>query len=108
MQECEIKIAPTKAKMLINNLLGNAIKYSAPNTTITVQTTPKSFTIKDEGVGIAKDKLERVFKRYVRANSYAGGFGVGLNIVENIVNEYGYKIEIESKEGEGTTVRIAF
>ena len=108
LQPCEITIAPTKAKMLANNLLSNAIKYSAPNTTIALKTTSDGFVIKDEGIGIARDKLDVIFKRYARANSYAGGFGIGLSIVENIAKEYGFKIEIESQEGEGTTVRIAF
>jgi len=108
LQECNITIAPTKAKMLINNLLTNAIKYSTPNTNIEIQTTAKSFTITDEGIGIDKDKLSEIFKRFVRANSYAGGFGVGLNIVDSIVKEYNFKIEIDSTLGEGTKVTIHF
>ncbi len=108
LEVCNILIAPTKAKMLINNLLSNSIKYSTPNTHITIKTTHNSFTIKDEGIGIAKDKLDKIFKRFVRANSYAGGFGVGLNIVDSIVKEYDYTISIKSKEHVGTTVCINF
>ncbi|ADN10126.1 sensor histidine kinase [Sulfurimonas autotrophica] len=105
---CPVKIAPTKAKMLINNLLGNAIKYSNPNTNIKITTTKNSLIIQDEGIGIKKDKLNKIFKRFVRANSYAGGFGVGLNIVEGIVNEYGFHIDIKSKENIGTMITIIF
>ncbi|MCW8894614.1 HAMP domain-containing sensor histidine kinase [Sulfurimonas sp.] len=105
---CILNIDPTKAKMLINNLLSNAIKYSLPNTKINIQITRNSFFIKDEGIGIAKDKLSTIFQRFTRANSYAGGFGVGLNIVDSIVKEYGFKIEINSKEKEGTEVIIRF
>ena len=105
---CILNIAPTKAKMLINNLLSNAIKYSLPNTKINIVTTQDSFSIKDEGIGIAKDKLNTIFKRFTRANSYAGGFGVGLNIVDSIVKEYEFEIEINSQEGEGTEVIIKF
>ena len=108
LQKCEINIAPTKAKMLINNLLGNSIKYSKPNSTITLKTSKDSFTIKDEGIGIEKDKLEEIFKRFVRANSYAGGFGVGLNIVDAIIKEYGFMIDIQSTTNVGTTVNINF
>lgn len=103
-----LSMAPTKAKMLVNNLLSNAIKYSLPNTKITITTTANSFSIKDEGIGIAKDKLGTIFKRFIRANSYAGGFGVGLNIVESTIKEYGFKIVINSSEGEGTEVIIRF
>ncbi|MCK4974994.1 MAG: ATP-binding protein, partial [Sulfurimonas sp.] len=53
-------------------------------------------------------KLSDIFTRFTRANTYAGGFGVGLNIVESIVKEYEFKIEINSKEKEGTEVIIKF
>ena len=105
---CILKIAPTKAKMLINNLLSNAIKYSLPNKKIYIYITENSFSIKDNGIGIAKNKLDIIFKRFTRANSYAGGFGVGLNIVDSIVKEYGYKIDIKSKEKRGTEIIIKF
>ena len=106
LEPCEIKMAPTKAKMLINNLLSNSIKYSKPNTKITLLLQERSFTIQDEGIGIAKDKLDAIFTRFVRANSYAGGFGVGLSIVKSIVREYNFTIDINSKENVGTTVKI--
>jgi len=108
LELCPVKIAPTKAKMLINNLLGNSIKYSNPNTNIKITTTKNSFIIQDEGIGIKKEKLNKIFKRFVRANSYAGGFGIGLNIVEGIVSEYGFHIDIKSKENIGTTITIVF
>ena len=108
LQPCKLHIAPTKAKMLINNLLSNSIKYSTSNTTIKIITTESSFTIEDEGIGIEKDKLDEIFTRFVRANSYAGGFGVGLNIVETVVKEYEYKISIKSILKRGTTVSIKF
>jgi len=103
-----MNIAPTKAKMLINNLLSNAIKYSKPNTTIHITTNQNGFSIQDEGIGIAKEQLENILKRFVRANSYAGGFGVGLNIVDSIVKEQGFKLDIDSQEGVGTTVSIEY
>ena len=105
---CRLHIAPTKAKMLINNLLSNAIKYSLPNSKISLHVEQNSFTIKDEGIGIAKDKLDIIFERFTRANSYAGGFGVGLNIVDSIIKEYKYKVDIVSKENKGTVITIKF
>ena len=94
--------------MLVNNLLSNAIKYSHPHSQIEISISEKYFEIKDNGIGIAENKLETIFKRFVRANSYAGGFGVGLNIVHNIVKEYNYTILIDSTENVGTTVRVEF
>ncbi len=105
---CNLLIAPTKAKMLVNNLISNAIKYSHPHSSIIVTLSENSFEIKDCGIGINKEKLHAIFERFTRANSYAGGFGVGLNIVDNIVKEYAYKIHIDSKEGVGTTVSLKF
>jgi len=43
-----------------------------------------------------------MFDRYMRFNQSEGGFGVGLSIVKKIIDEYNIKIEVESKEGEGT------
>ncbi|WP_457745114.1 sensor histidine kinase [Sulfurimonas sp.] len=108
LEECYITIAPTKAKMLINNLLSNAIKYSKPNSTIYVTTTKNTLIVEDEGIGIGTEKLDKIFSRFVRANSYAGGFGVGLNIVESILKEYNFKINIQSKENVGTKIIITF
>lgn len=105
---CTLKIAPTKAKMLINNLLSNAIKYSFPYKRIYITINQESLSIKDEGIGIAKDKLDSIFRRFTRANSYAGGFGVGLSIVDSIAKEYGYIVDINSQENIGTEVIIKF
>ncbi len=105
---CQLNIAPTKAKMLINNLLSNAIKYSHPNSTISIEISQDKFKIKDEGIGIKKDKLNTIFKRFSRANSYAGGFGVGLNIVDEIVKKYNFKIKIDSQVDIGTDITIYF
>jgi two-component system OmpR family sensor kinase len=106
ISKCELNIAPTKAKMLINNLLSNSIKYSHPNSNINIYLDQNKFVISDEGIGIDKDKLKNIFKRFTRANSYAGGFGVGLSIVESIIKEYNYKIEIDSEVNVGTKITI--
>ncbi len=107
-EPCILHITPTKAKMLINNLLSNAIKYSPPNTNISITITQSSLIVEDEGIGINKEKLETIFQRFSRASSYAGGFGVGLSIVDNIAKEYGYLVSIESTKEKGTIVSISF
>ena len=108
IQDTTLLITPIKAKMLINNLLSNAIKYSNPNSTITITLTPKHFIIQDEGIGISKENLKKIFIRYERANSYAGGFGVGLSIVHAIIQEHNYSIDIHSQEHQGTKIIIYF
>ena len=97
-----------KAKMLINNIISNAIKYSMPGTTIRVELNSSLLLVKDEGIGIEKEKLSSVFKRFTRASDYSGGFGVGLSVVKHICDDYGFHIEIESKLDEGTLVKIIF
>ncbi len=103
-----MKMAPSKADMLINNLLGNAIKYSPPHTNISMTLSVRRFTISDKGIGISKEKLKTIFLRFRRANEYAGGFGVGLSIVKSICNEYGINIDVISKESEGTEFMLRF
>ncbi len=108
LQSKVLHIAPIKAKMLISNLLSNAIKYSHPNKTIRIALDKDKLVVEDEGIGIKKEALEDIFRRFVRANDYAGGFGVGMSIVKSVADEYGFKVEIDSKEGVGTRVTIWF
>ncbi len=102
------KIDEDRAKLLFSNLLSNAIKYSMPNKTITIILTAKAFTIKDEGIGIAKDKLNKIFKLYERGSNIAGGFGVGLSIVRQICNEVGIRIDIESELNKGSIFKFSW
>lgn len=108
LEATTLTIAPIKAKLLISNLLSNAIKYSHPGKTITIRLANNRLVVVDEGIGIEQKRLATVFERFMRANTYAGGFGVGLSIVKQIANEYGFAVTIESKVNEGTKVVIAF
>ena len=101
-----LTIAPIKAKMLISNLLSNAIKYSHPGKTITVTLKNGVLSVEDEGIGIEEEKLKTIFERFTRANDYAGGFGVGLSIVKQIAEEYGFHVAIDSLPNKGTTVKV--
>jgi two-component system OmpR family sensor kinase len=66
------------------------------------------FFVSDTGVGIKPDKLNEVFDRYSRFNHSVGGFGIGLNIVKSIIDEYGLHIEVSSIINEGTTFKVVF
>jgi two-component system, OmpR family, sensor kinase len=96
----------TKATRIIDNLLSNAIKYNRMEGEISITLTPTHLSIKDNGIGIPPEMIDRVFERYTRADKSVGGFGIGLHIVAMIAKEYGWKIEIESTKGEGTTICI--
>ena len=97
-----------RAKLLFSNLLSNAIKYSMPNKTIVLTLKTGAFTIKDEGVGIAKEKLHEIFKLYERGSNIAGGFGVGLSIVKQICDEVGISIEVESELNKGSVFKLSW
>ncbi len=102
LEDARLMIVPQRASLLFSNLLSNAIKYSLPHTTITITLKQGYLSIKDEGVGIPKEKLQAIFTLYERGSDIAGGFGVGLSIVKQICDEYGIKIEVNSKEGIGS------
>ncbi|MCG3669727.1 HAMP domain-containing histidine kinase [Aliarcobacter butzleri] len=93
---------------LFNNLFSNAIKYNKINGDIEVILKNKKLSIKDSGIGIDKNKIKDIFKRYYRATNQCGGFGLGLNIVNMICQTYKIKIEVESIENQGTTFIIYF
>lgn len=104
----EFEIDETKLAMLFGNLINNAIKYSDPDSNIEIVFKQGIFSIQDFGIGIEKDKLSKIYDRYNRETEYAGGFGIGLSIVQKISNEYGLILEVESEPGKGSCFRITF
>jgi two-component system OmpR family sensor kinase len=96
----------SRITLLFGNIIGNAIKYSSPRSRIGISLKNRILTIKDEGIGIDPKKQKDIFKKFKRGTDYSGGFGVGLNIVKSICDEYGIKIELDSKPGVGTEFRL--
>jgi two-component system OmpR family sensor kinase len=101
-----IVIDRNDALRLIDNLLSNAIKYNQKNGRISVRLTNSLLSISDSGIGIKKEDLSRIMERFSRANSSEGGFGIGLDIVGQVVKEYNFKFDIKSTYKEGTEVVI--
>jgi len=99
---------------LFVNIIDNAIKYNVPEGRIDIAFRKgKDFLvteIKDTGIGIPEEDLERVFDRFYRVDKSrskeAGGVGLGLSICDEIVKLHGGRIEIKSKLGEGTIVTV--
>ena len=94
------------------NLLSNAIKYSKQNGNININITNENefwkVEIKDDGIGIPEDKKERIFEKFFqveKSHSYDGS-GLGLAIVKRIIDLTKGKIEVESKEGKGTSFLV--
>jgi two-component system sensor histidine kinase VicK len=108
-----------RLEQVVINILSNSIKYTKENGTINVSLKILKvdgfqdkimIAIKDNGIGIPKEDLERIFERFYRvdkARSRAmGGTGLGLSIVKEIVDAHGGKIEIDSEVGKGTEMRV--
>ncbi len=101
-----------RLKIIFNNLLSNAIRYSNPYVTSYVNILVKTedqkaiIVISDNGCGIARENLNKVFDMFYRASETNVGSGLGLYIVKEVILALKGKIEIQSDLGKGTTVRI--
>jgi two-component system phosphate regulon sensor histidine kinase PhoR len=93
------------------NLLDNAIKYGREGGRITISTLEKSPTeieisVQDDGIGIPKEDLPRIFERFYRVDKgrsqELGGTGLGLSIVKHIVQGHGGRLWVESQLGQGS------
>jgi len=99
------------------NLLDNAIKYSQPGSTVRVAADVDHgvgrarLVVADDGIGIPRRDLERIFERFYRVDRArsrdTGGTGLGLAIVRHVASNHGGEISVESREGEGSTFALA-
>jgi PAS domain S-box-containing protein len=110
---------PTRLRQVLLNLLGNAIKFTEtggvslkvePDLDSSVPTALR-FSVTDTGIGIAEDKLARVFERFTQADSSTtrrfGGSGLGLTISKRLVELMGGRIWVESKVDKGSKFAFA-
>jgi len=99
---------------VINNLLDNANKYSPRKPLITINTQDQNegilISITDNGIGISKANLKKIFEKLYRVHTGdvhdVKGFGLGLSYVKFIVEKHGGKVSVESEPGKGSTFRI--
>ncbi len=96
-------------RMAFHNLINNAIKYS-DGQPVTIIITDHLVVIRDRGIGIPKDDLPHIFEPFYRASNTGSvmGHGVGLALAKAILEKHGAKVSVESQQGEGTTVCVAF
>jgi len=99
-----------KIEQVLYNLIDNAIKFSSQNSSITIQTSIKKekifVSVKDTGIGIAKNEQSKVFDRFYKSDLSRGkdkkGTGLGLAIVKEILQTHGENIDVISTVGIGT------
>jgi signal transduction histidine kinase len=106
----EISVDAAKIRQVLENLLGNAVKFSPAGSCIRVQALQQADRIEvmvvDEGVGMGPQALSHIFDRFYRgaADPSIAGLGLGMSIVKNIVEAHGGEISVESTLGHGTRV----
>lgn len=113
-EEIITSIDKEKIERVILNLLSNAIKFTNENGKIEVHIKHDDkfvyISIKDNGIGIPKEKIEQIFHRFYQVDSILSrkneGSGIGLCIVDEIIKMHNGKVEIYSEENKGTTFEI--
>jgi signal transduction histidine kinase len=103
----------TRVRIILNNLISNAIKYRSPNrdeSYIIVEAVINEknvvVTVEDNGEGIPKSKLPSIFDMFYRATDNNQGTGLGLYIVKNVVEKLGGKVGVESEQNRGTIFKV--
>ncbi len=98
---------------LISNLIDNALKYAKedvpPHIIVSIYSVNNNLicTIEDNGIGMSKETMKRVFEKFYRAHTgnvhNVKGFGLGMSYVKSVIDAHGGKIKVESVLGKGTT-----
>lgn len=114
-----VSIDDRRLRQVLINLLGNAVKFSPPDSCVTLEVSAArttagwwemTFNVVDQGRGIASDDLQKIFEPFVRIGTQdSDGVGLGLAITRMLVTALGGVIEVDSKPGEGScfSVRVA-
>jgi signal transduction histidine kinase len=103
-----IEANPQLLRMALDNIIGNACKYSDKAVDLDLRGTVLKVT--DYGIGIPEEEIEKILQQFYRANNAKeiAGNGIGLSLAIRIFNFYGANVKISSKEHEGTTILIDF
>src|SRR5262249_37145939 len=105
---------PDALRSALQNVVGNAVKYSPRGATVDVTTEVRERTVRiriaDRGLGIDPADLPHIFKPFYRGrravDAQVRGTGVGLSVVRHVVDAHGGSIHVDSRPGEGTTVVV--
>ena len=110
-----IEADPTLMSQVLNNLIGNAIKFTPENGKISINICNKhglQLSVIDTGMGMTEEKARDIFSGFTRQSSVGTqgekGTGLGLGIVKKIIDNHNFSIEVKSKPGEGSEFIIKF
>ena len=110
----EVPLRPRMLRVVVENLLANAIRYAGPGTTCTIELTNPAqgpvLAVSDDGKGVAPADLPRLFERFYRGDQArtSRGTGLGLAIVKHVVTSAGGEVEATSEPGSGLEIRARF
>ncbi len=107
---------PPRLRQVFENIIGNAIKYSAAGSPVQVRVTETDRTVRvtvsDRGIGIPSDEMKFLFERFTRASnakrSQVKGTGLGLYLAKTLVERHGGNIQVQSELNEGSSFTVVF
>lgn len=110
-----MRVDVSKVEQVLNNLLGNAVKFSPIGGRVEVRVLKKEphavISVRDEGEGLTREEIDKLFRFYEKGRARATGgeksTGLGLAIVKKIVEGHGGEIRVESEPGEGATFFVS-
>jgi len=107
---CKVSCIPEEMQQVVRNLMQNAVDAAGPGGNVTVRTSGDvgvvNFEVRDDGSGIEKKDLERIFTPFFTTKEAGKGLGLGLAITQHVVEQCGGMIAVESIVGVGTTFRV--
>lgn len=112
-KEKQVLVDSIRILQALENLLSNAVKYSPELSTIKIESSFEQnfykIQISDQGIGMTEEQLKRIFDKFYRcdsSNTAIGGLGLGMSIVQQIIDNHQGNIEITSELGKGTSVTL--
>lgn len=105
LSDTAVAAEPLLFKQLLRNLLDNAVKFTDRGE-IKVLLSKGFLKVEDTGRGIPEELREKVFEKYFKGEG--GGQGIGLSVVKEIAKFHGWRLEVESEEGKGTSFTVYF
>ncbi len=112
--EIELPLRPRMLRVIVENLIANAIRYAGPGSTCRISVTNEGvaprLTVSDDGAGAASQDLDRLFERFYRADASrtSRGTGLGLAIVKHVVTSAGGSVEAHGGPGRGLEIVCRF